>query len=439
MALLYRDVYEASRVYYGTDTRACGLLLGAALACVLPPARAGARASAVVSMAAGVSGLAALTALALTLGQYDPLLYQGGFLVTGLATAVVIVAVSRQGSLFGRALGVLPLRWVGLRSYGIYLWHWPLLLLTTPLAEGAWWLLPAQVTLTVGAAEVSYRVVEWPARHGALGRLWAAILAPAADTWGYRRTLGTLSGVVGIVALAVSFAATSPSSANASLETVPQPLVLIAAIEDPETLAEEWAPLPLPAPEPEPEAPPPQEPPPAPSGPPPKPLPVIGAIPMPEGVSVTAIGDSVLLGASRQLVYTIGAIEVDADIGRQVWTGVNLLRARVEANNLGDVVVVAFGSNGTFTAREFDQIMEALAGTKLVVFVNVRVPRPWEEANNKVIAGGVAAYSSAVLVDWYSATEGHPELFGDDGVHLTGAGVRLYAGLIADTIIANWK
>jgi lysophospholipase L1-like esterase len=160
---------------------------------------------------------------------------------------------------------------------------------------------------------------------------------------------------------------------------------------------------------------------------------------MPEGVTVTAIGDSVLLGAARQLVYTIGAIEVDADIGRQVWTGVNLLRAHVESHTIGDVVVVAFGSNGTFTSREFDQIMEALQETRLVVFVNVRVPKPWEEANNKVIAAGVSFYANAVLVDWYSATEGHPELFSNDGVHLTGAGVQLYAGMIADAIIANWR
>jgi lysophospholipase L1-like esterase len=71
--------------------------------------------------------------------------------------------------------------------------------------------------------------------------------------------------------------------------------------------------------------------------------------------------------------------------------------------------------------------------------VNVRVPRPWEDANNRVIARGVAAHPNAVMVDWYGSTDGHPELFGNDGVHLTGSGVRLYAGLIADAIVANWK
>ncbi|HXH20656.1 MAG TPA: acyltransferase family protein [Dehalococcoidia bacterium] len=437
MATLYEDVYDASRIYYGTDTRAAGLLLGAALACFAPPGGQTSPGMRALAGVAGAAGLATLLGAMLLIGQYEPFLYRGGFLVTGLGTAGVILAVSLPSDLISKPLGIPPLRWLGLRSYGVYLWHWPLLLLTAPLAEGAWWLLPAQLALIATVSEASFRLVEMPCRRGALSRLWAGLVSPAADTWGYRRTLGTLTGVVGVVAVAVSFTAASPSSARAShSDAVPQPLVpYVYKSDDASVLAEEWAPLPAARP-----APAPQPPPPAPAAAPPaRPLPAVGAVPMPDGLSVTAIGDSVLLGAARQLAYVIGDIEVDAEVGRQVWAGIGLLRQRRDEGRLGDVVVIAFGSNGSFSAKEFAQVMDVLADVRLVVFVNVRVPRPWEEANNSVIARGVASYRNAVLVDWYAASEGHPELFGNDGVHLTGAGVRLYAGLIADAIIANWK
>ena len=438
MAALYQDVYDASRIYYGTDTRASGLLLGAALAILIRPGAQYGLRTRLAMNCAGVAGISGLAVISLRLGQFDPMLYKGGFLITGLATAATIAAVVRPESLVSRLVGLPPLRWIGLRSYGIYLWHWPLLLLTQPEGEATWLALSARLALVLLVSEASYRLIETPARHGALGRIWASVLAPPTQTWSYRKAFGMIAVVVGSVAITISVAAVSAPAARAShAADVQPPLVFAVSESGPEVPAEDSAPLPAPAPEPTP-APPQEEPAAPPPPPPPPPLPVVGTAPMPEGIKVTAIGDSVMLGASRQLVYVIGAVDVDATVGRQAWNGVALVRDLAAQGGLGDVVVISLGSNGSITAKEFDQIMEAMAGVKLVVFVNVRVPKPWEASNNKVIEQGVAAYPNAILVDWYGATEGHPEVFGNDGVHLTGTGVRLFAGLVADTIIANW-
>ena len=115
---------------------------------------------------------------------------------------------------------------------------------------------------------------------------------------------------------------------------------------------------------------------------------------------ISAVGDSVMLGAAGQLEKDIPNLTViDAEVGMQAYTAVEVLDARRAAGELGEVVVVHIGNNGVYTKEEFDQTMQALAGVRRVVFVNVNVPRAWEEPNNKVIAEGVRRYPNAVLAD----------------------------------------
>jgi hypothetical protein len=148
--------------------------------------------------------------------------------------------------------------------------------------------------------------------------------------------------------------------------------------------------------------------------------------------SVSAIGDSVMLGAVEGLQKEIrGLTVVDAEVGLQVYTGTDILKSRRASGYLGDVVVVHLGNNGVFTKREFDRIMRTLSGVDRVLFVNVSVPRTWEEPNNRVIAEGVARYPNTVLVDWHSASADRPELFYKDGYHLRPEGRRIYADLIS--------
>ncbi len=151
----------------------------------------------------------------------------------------------------------------------------------------------------------------------------------------------------------------------------------------------------------------------------------------PTAVQVTAIGDSVMLGASRALYAAIPHLDVDAVVGRQANQVAGVLRARQASGRLGDVVVIHTGTNGVFTRRQLDEIMGILADTPRVVFVTVKVPRAWEGANNFMLANAVDQYPNAVLVDWRAASFGQWGLFAADGFHLPAAGARVYAQLIA--------
>jgi hypothetical protein len=139
-----------------------------------------------------------------------------------------------------------------------------------------------------------------------------------------------------------------------------------------------------------------------------------------------------MLGSAGKLTKTIDGLDVmDAEVGMQVSYAIEILRWRRDAGQLGDVVVVHLGNNGTFTARQFDEMMDVLGDERRVVFVNVKVPLPWEGPNNAVISEGVARYPNTVLADWYSASAYHPEFFVEDGVHLQTEAQRVYADVIA--------
>src|SRR2546425_11611020 len=154
-------------------------------------------------------------------------------------------------------------------------------------------------------------------------------------------------------------------------------------------------------------------------------------------VAVTVLGDSVMVGAAPPLAAAIPGADIDAAIGRQAQTALDILEERRSAQALGDAVIIHIGNNGTFTTNQFDAMMQALADRRVVIFVNVKVPRSWEEPNNQVIADGVHRYSNAALVDWHSASADRPELFQDDGIHLRGEGVQLYASLITKELAAH--
>lgn len=144
-----------------------------------------------------------------------------------------------------------------------------------------------------------------------------------------------------------------------------------------------------------------------------------------------ALGDSVMLGAAPEMAAAIPNLEIDAAVSRQVSAGIDLLTARRDAGTLGDVVIIHLGTNGTFTPGQFDQIMGILSGVQRVIFVNLKVPRDWESPDNSVISDGVARYPNAVLIDWFSVANAHPEFFYDDEIHLRPTGADFYAQMIA--------
>jgi peptidoglycan/LPS O-acetylase OafA/YrhL len=207
MGVLYHPGYDPTRAYEGTDTRAFGLLIGAALAMVLPlNGRDGAWRSAPADVRKildllGLAGFVCVLVLVFATNSFSSFLYPYGFLLLSLATVAMIVPALEPTSRFAAALSWGPLRWVGVRSYGIYLWQWPIISLASPSQTGFnFFRAVLEVGATVLAASLSWKYVEQPIRHGALGRLWQQAKAGASRFEARRRAV-RLSGTAAVASL----------------------------------------------------------------------------------------------------------------------------------------------------------------------------------------------------------------------------------------------
>jgi peptidoglycan/LPS O-acetylase OafA/YrhL len=226
MLHLYQPGMDPTRVYEGTDTRAFGLLIGAVLALAWPSGQkrgahsaAPASRTAVLLDIAGIAGLACIGVMIWRVGEYSPFAYRGGLVLLSVATAAVVAATAYPASLVGRALGWAPLRWIGVRSYGIYLWHFPVIVLTSqPNTKPSLALAGLQIAASVLLAALSWELVEEPIRQGAIGRAWARLRAT-----GWQRSLGEVrlgalaatAGAAGVLAVA-GFGLSGAASAGAA-------------------------------------------------------------------------------------------------------------------------------------------------------------------------------------------------------------------------------
>lgn len=147
-----------------------------------------------------------------------------------------------------------------------------------------------------------------------------------------------------------------------------------------------------------------------------------------------AVGDSVLVAVAPALADELGPIEIDAAIGRQVADGLAVLEERHTEDRLAEIVIVDLGTNGPILRAQFERAMEILRDVPLVVWVNVTVPRPWEDHTNLVLAQQVPKYPNARLVDWHAATGDRPELFQPDGYHPKPDAAALFARLVAGAL-----
>ena len=444
--------YDPSRLYYGLDTRAGGLLLGCALALVWrpwerpdggrSPAPLGVRLPSWWGDAAGFAGLGTLLACFWRLGSDEPFVYVGGLQLVAVATALLIAAITWPGPYLTRLLSNPLLVALGRRSYSLYLWHWPVYVVTRPeldlpLSSGP--TLVLRLVLSAALAEVSYRFVELPVRNGALGRGWKRVRANArAATPGRRRQLRrswSALGASGLALLLILGAAVARAEPPQPLDSVLSTGILPALEAEPGQAADPLVPLAAGGRDSE------DDDTTTPSTNPPPPGADPNAVVVGSPVSIVpryrvyAIGDSVMLGARDALAATLPGITVDAAVGRymgQAATLVNLLAAR---NQLPDTVVVHLGANGAASRSEVEDVIEAAGGRK-VVFVTVKVPRRWEASSNTAINSGAADQPNVRIVDWkrLSGSCAGGQIFYDDGIHLKPHGATCYAQLIRQVV-----
>lgn len=445
---------DASRLYYGTDTHAFGLLMGAALAVALsgrfaadaragdvdattisarllppPGSRRPHRILLVLFDLAGITAMIGVIAIAATLEWIDPRALGGGIALASALTVVVIASATTPGSWFGAALDIPPLRWIGERSYGLYLWHWPVLvivgvLVAEHLGRGApWWLVPSiAIPIAVAASVLSYRFVETPIRRlglrGALDRLGQR--SPAV-----RRTAWTLIAAAAVASLlTTSLVATDDgqSDAQAAIERGEDALAALATAAPTPAPSETPAGSPTATPAPVPIA---SAPRPGMRPPPP---------PIAAGPEISAIGDSVMLASAPELAAAFPGIAIDATVSRHMDSALDLIAQQLNAGTLRPVVVLGLGTNSGFDPAMLPAITDAIGPDRQLVLVSAQAPRDWIAPNNQVMREFALRMRVVELADWYTAIQPRLDVLASDDVHPGPTGAAIYTQAVLDAL-----
>lgn len=401
MAVLFHPGADPSRVYYGTDTRAMPILVGVALACVWPvmgevsEVTPGVRR--IVDLG-GIVGLGTLLYAIVTWTDYDSFVYRGGLVVVAGAAALLVGAAAHSASRLARVLGARPLVWTGQRSYGMYLWHWPVMAMSRPGIDVQWslWLLvPLQVAITVVLAVLSYRYVEMPIRSGSAQRKIAALFASLRPV-SRRIMVGSVASSA--TAVVVLLAALPAPAAPVHMRQLASRDALVpdSQIQPQNNHAHVAS----------------------------------------HGVAprrpILMVGASVMLAAIRPLRDDLHAT-VDAKVARQPAQILHRIEAYRQRHALPPVVGVQIGENGPFTSGDARALRWALRGVPRVILVNLRDPGEWwvSDANNR-LARLAKSWPQATVADWHRASA-NPKLLWD-GTHPNPQGAIVYAKTVRSAI-----
>jgi len=407
----YPVPHDPSRVYFGTDTHAMGLLIGSALAAVVRPERFKVKITPdkkTTLNALAIGSIAGLGYYITRVGELDQALFRSGFLIVSLLTAGLILASIHPGLIWGRLLDVSVLRWFGQRSYGIYLWHWPIFMLLRPGVDVNWpepVVFALRIALVILISAVSYRYLEIPIRNGELKKTWIRWRA-----LGVPRPNAIRVGI--ILALTGGFLFCFVTITNQPMPTAANEATFggITTI-DTDPLVNQKPPKPHMGVKPS------------------------GAMPVRHG-KVVVFGDSVVLSGHLALQATLKSLSIDAAVSRQPWEIADRIKIRRAQGRLSDFVVIHMGTNGLVTRQNLEPILNELRDRKRVVVVDVQVPRVWMHQTNEMIYALVPKFKNVRLASWRLASHGHSGYFTPDGVHLTYAGGKVFAKIIRDALSA---
>jgi peptidoglycan/LPS O-acetylase OafA/YrhL len=419
--ILFDPGHDASRIYYGTDTHAVGLLAGVALALVWSPVEIRTHKSfgplvGPILDALGVVALGYLILCFVHVHDYDLALWHGGYAWVAIATALLLAALAHPAARLGNIIGRPALLWLGLRSYSFYLWHWPVLVMTRPgvdidLPRGI--LIPLQLVACLILADLSYRFVELPfngkAKLPRMSDRWLRIARPAL-------ILGVLAVilVVGWSGI-VKAGSTSPELAAASIKTSAH-----VSAKLPEAQAD----------------------PPAPEG-----ADAGGKAgaakevgearrqelrPSKHWPRIVMLGDSVMIGAEGDLQKRLGpGFSMDAKVGRQADEFIAIIEKIKKGGHHPQAMVIQWGNNGPLYSEDMEALRKATTNVGQLFLISDHAPVSWQDESNEAIAEASKLWHDTTEIPWAKAAEEGGESLFWDGIHLTPKGAGVYARLVS--------
>ena len=384
---------QVSHIYFGTDTHSLGLFLGSALAVSWIPQNLSAnitrRAQDVID-GIGVVGLLGLISTFLFIDESNASLYRIAFPLAGIFGCLVIISLVHPASRFAPIISSPPFRWIGQRSYGIYIWHWVIFQVTRPsvdLSGQTWALYLARVLLVLALADISLRWVEIPFRQGHV-QTWFRGMKYRSPKARVRQQLSVLVSIIAVLAVTTSISVSALNKSNQITQVINEELTDQA--ESPVDLGSTT------------------------------------------GLWVT--GDSVILGIRSKLENKEHISLVNARVGRQAPELLAVMRVD-QSSVPSSPVIFNLGNNNALSEQTVVEIFEVIKNQPQIIVVNTAVPRPWRDSNNAVISKVASRYANVKLVDWDRISKDRPELFAPDGVHLSPAGSDVYVDLVLSVLV----
>ena len=384
---------QVSHIYFGTDTHSLGLFLGSALAVSWIPQNLSAnitrRAQDVID-GIGVVGLLGLISTFLFIDESNASLYRIAFPLAGVFGCLVIISLVHPASRFAPIISSPPFRWIGQRSYGIYIWHWVIFQVTRPsvdLSGQTWALYLARVLLVLALADISLRWVEIPFRQGHV-QTWFRGMKYRSPKARVRQQLSVLVSIIAVLAVTSSISISAINKSNQ-----------ISQVINEELTDQEESPVDLSS---------------------------------TTGLWVT--GDSVILGIRSKLENKEHISLVNARVGRQAPELLAVMQVD-QSSVPSSPVIFNLGNNNALSEQTVAEIFEVIKNQPQIIVVNTAVPRPWRDSNNAIISKVASRYANVKLVDWDRISKDRPELFAPDGVHLSPAGSDVYVDLVLSVLV----